>query len=291
MGGACSVSVEVVRNAGWSSALNLFWGGSVGRRSARGADDGGIPGDAVGRSRGSSQQRGRDRRYGLPVVESVTFAAGQVLVAGGHHGIVGQGAHTARQAASRSRGRPRREIRDWPVWVPLVSSRGHSPACLARARALSKRVDRRFRPRWPPPRLRRGPDAGEVVGQPELVEHLNHAGLHLGQPGLSSTPIVEHPAGALQRAAPLGCHSAASVSAVKTAPMMRRQARWPPSGAARGRTAASVPLGPRRARRRGSPLQGSNTTASAAHQLSEFNGCAAAASTAGQAHSSRSRSC
>ena len=59
---------------------------------------------------------------------------------GHHRDCVGRAPHTARQAASRSRGRPRREIRDWPVWVPLVSSRGHSPACLARARALSKRV-------------------------------------------------------------------------------------------------------------------------------------------------------
>ncbi len=46
---------------------------------------------------------------------------------------------TARQAAARRAGRPRREIRVWPLIVADVCSDGFSPACLTTARPDVKR--------------------------------------------------------------------------------------------------------------------------------------------------------
>jgi hypothetical protein len=39
-------------------------------------------------------------------------------------------------------------------------------------------------------------DAGEVFGQAQLVEHLDHAGFDLGQAGWAGAPVGQHPAGA-----------------------------------------------------------------------------------------------
>jgi hypothetical protein len=55
-------------------------------------------------------------------------------------GLFGSAAQTARQAASRSAGRPRPEIADLPWKAPESLSRGHNPACLTRARAVANRA-------------------------------------------------------------------------------------------------------------------------------------------------------
>src|SRR5680860_1300695 len=52
----------------------------------------------------------------------------------------GRAPHTARQAARRSSGRPRPEMRLTPLNVPDSLSRGARPACLTSARALSNRA-------------------------------------------------------------------------------------------------------------------------------------------------------
>src|ERR1700691_433616 len=55
-------------------------------------------------------------------------------------GLFGSAAQTARQAATRSRGRPRPEIEVLPWKVAEALSRGHSPACLTSDRGDAKRA-------------------------------------------------------------------------------------------------------------------------------------------------------
>ncbi len=71
--------------------------------------------------------------------------------------------------------------------------------------------------------------------------------------------------------------------------MIRRRGRIPPHRGSSRRTAAVNRSRPSRRTRLRSPAHRSSTTASDAHQVTDRNGLPAAASTAGQAHSSRSR--
>jgi hypothetical protein len=82
-----------------------------------------------------------------------------------------------------------------------------------------------------------------------------------------------------------------SASAANTARTIRRFGRIPCQRGSSRRTAVVNRSGPKRRSRRGSPAQRSSTTASEAHHVLDRNGLPAAASTAGQIHLSRSRSC
>jgi hypothetical protein len=61
----------------------------------------------------SWQQAAGDRDAGLGVGELVVGSAGQVRVPGGEHGLFRNAAHTARQAARRSWGRPLMPVLPW----------------------------------------------------------------------------------------------------------------------------------------------------------------------------------
>ncbi len=107
------------------------------------------------------------------------------------------------------------------------------------------------------------PGCGEVVGN----RARRAPTMRVARAGLSSTPC-EH-SGRAQRAAPLGCPRP-QVSAVKTAPMCAARPVGHPSGAARDAPRPN-PWG-QAGQAAWVTIAAVNTTASAAHQLSESNG-------------------
>ena len=86
------------------------------------------------------QDRGGDDGLRLGWAELVLFPAGQVLVTGPVDGVGALRSQTARQAASRSPGRPCPVSRVRPVNAPGSFSRGARPACLTAARAVANRL-------------------------------------------------------------------------------------------------------------------------------------------------------
>ena len=102
--------VELGPNLGSSDSSLLGGGGHF----AGGTGDGGIPAHSAGDDDVQPAQQGRGQRgAGLSVGEPVCWRWSDTGN-GGHYRVVVHGAQVARQAASRSRGRPRREISTGP---------------------------------------------------------------------------------------------------------------------------------------------------------------------------------
>ena len=199
-------------------------------------------------------------------------------------------AHTARQAASRRPGRPRPEMEVLPWCSPEALSRGHSPACpssdLGEAKRTGSPVSARIAA------APAGVSPAIVVTRAVRPRSSRTATIRAPAPASRAQVSRQSPSARCARSsAPGRCTitPAGSRSAAQAARTIRRHGRAAPHRGSSRRTAPSNRAGPRRTTRLRSPAQRSSTTASAARQVAGRNGLPDAPSTAGQAHSSRSR--
>jgi len=123
---------------------------SCGRRDGGGGGPGlDLPGGDAGvphRAGGDhgpqpAQHGGRARGAGLPAGEPVVVPARRRACLAISTLLWRSAPQTARQAADRRPGRPRREIRVCPLMVAEVRSEGFSPACLTTARPEANRAE------------------------------------------------------------------------------------------------------------------------------------------------------
>ena len=239
-----------------------------------------------------AQQCRGQRGAGLPIGEPIALAGGQMPVAGGQHRVMREGAPCRAPGGQPQPGPASPGDLRPALEVPLLLSRGQSPACLTNARGLSKRVGSPISANIAaaPTALTPGMLVTNSVS-PSSSSTSTMRDSTWARGGFRRAPTEKHIAGAFQRPGALGHHSSRvdqggkdrgddGGAAAEIHPTA--QAREPPRPQTVPDPAVSTVPGDRCSAR--APPPGRRTS-------SGLNGSAAASSTPGQAHSSRSRSC
>ncbi len=178
-----------------------------------------------------------------------------------------------------------------PVQRPELFCRGARPACLTSAAGGEPSgVPGLGQDAGGAGRGQAG-DRGDQAGQAQIPQDGDHPLLGAGQTGLGARqPATSNPARSSapwrSSVTPAGPAQAANTPSMIFCPGLTasQRATW-------RRTAALKRTRPSRVTEARSPPARASATVSAACQVMDFNGCRAASSTAGHAHSSRSRIC